>query len=73
MSEDTTGQRPIQWLSLPPRERILDRMSDLLLCAEDILMEVEPGAPSVPNGGGIRAVMQRVFDDVNSLMKQLSD
>jgi hypothetical protein len=73
MHWDTAEQRSVQWLSLPPRERILDRMSDLLLCAEDILVEVRAGAPSTPDAGDIRAVIERVFAEVNSLMKQLSD
>lgn len=73
MRHDTAEQRSIFWSSLPPREKILDRMSDLLLCVEDIRMEVESGGNAVPDPGGIRAVIQRVFDDVNSLMKQLSD
>ena len=73
MRHDTAEQRAVLWSSLPPRARILDRMSDLLLCVDDVRAEVESEAHAIQDVRAIRTVMERVFDDVNGLMKQLSD
>ena len=70
--ERQAERRPMQWALLQPRERILDRMADMLLCADDILEEMN-ATHFHSHGENVRTVIQRVFDDVNGLMKSMAD
>jgi hypothetical protein len=59
---------------LPMSERVLDKLADILLAADEILGIVRiperlPDSTSVT----IEASMQSVYDQVNELMKKLAD
>lgn len=61
----------IQRARLPAHERVLDRLGDLLFDAEEAI-EMLGGQDAV----GIRWMepkLRKVFEDVNEMMKRLSD
>jgi len=61
----------IGFASLPVRERVLDRLADLMLDADDILDFLDCDA-----AGELRDLapeIQQVFDHVNQLMERISD
>lgn len=58
-------------LSLPLQERVLDRLADLLFDADEVLDLLKR-----EDARGLQWVeeqVQRVYDDVNDVMKQLCD
>jgi len=50
-------------------ERVLDRIADLLIDADEILEMVR--AANVPELSWVEPHLQNVFDDVNAIMKRL--
>lgn len=57
--------------SVPLRERVLDRLADLMFCADDVLEMIgrePPGALHV-----CEQPVRRAYDSINSLMKSLCD
>ena len=57
--------------SVPLRERVLDRLADLMFCADDVLemLASEPAGPLHVCEKPVR----RAYDGINSLMKSLCD
>ena len=61
-------------IHLPMSERVLDKLADILYATDEILgmVRVEERMPD-PSMAGVELSMQRVYEQVNELMKQLSD
>lgn len=61
-------------IHLPMSERVLDKLADILLATDEILGMVrqQERVPD-PSITSVETSMQRVYDQVNDLMKQLSD
>jgi hypothetical protein len=57
--------------NVPLRERVLDRLADLMFCADDLLemLATEPAGPLHVCEKPVR----RTYDSINSLMKSLCD
>ena len=57
--------------NVPLRERVLDRLADLMFCADDVLemIATEPGGQLQVCEKPVR----RTYDSVNELMKSLCD
>lgn len=68
---DDIGEMPSRPDNVPLRERVLDRLADLMICADDILemLATEPGGPLRACQSPIRSV----YESINSLMKTLCD
>jgi len=64
----------IHAVHLPMSERVLDRLADILFATDEILdmVRVEERLPD-PTAVVVEASMQRVYEQVNELMKQLAD
>lgn len=64
----------IHAVHLPMSERVLDKLADILFATDEILEMVQTGdrLPD-PATVGVEASMQRVYEQVNELMKQLAD
>lgn len=59
---------------LPMSERVLDKLADILFASDEILAMIRiPERPPDPTSAVIDASVQRVYDQVNDLMKRLSD
>jgi hypothetical protein len=57
--------------AVPLRERVLDRLADLMFCADDVLEMIATEA-----GGPLQVCekpVRRAYDSINVLMKSLSD
>jgi hypothetical protein len=63
----TLGQRE----SIPPHERVLDRLADLLFDADDLLEMLR--AEDAMRIQWVEPRIQRVYDEVNEVMKRLCD
>jgi hypothetical protein len=59
---------------LPISERVLDRLADILFATDEILdmIRVEERAPDETTVA-VESSVQRVYDQVNELMKKLAD
>lgn len=61
-------------IHLPMSERVLDKLADILFATDEILgmvrMQERMPDPSITS---VETSMQRVYDQVNDLMKQLAD
>ena len=59
---------------LPMSERVLDKLADILFATDEILgmIRVEERLPD-PTEVEVESSMQSVYDQVNELMKRLSD
>ena len=59
---------------LPTSERVLDKLADILFATDEILgiVRVEERMPDA-NTVFIEEAVQRVYDQVNELMKRLAD
>lgn len=59
---------------LPMSERVLDRLADILFATDEILgmLRVEERLPD-PTEAEVESSMQSVYEQVNELMKRLSD
>lgn len=59
---------------LPMSERVLDKLADILFATDEILDMVrgEERAPD-PTSDVVESSMQRVYEQINELMKQLAD
>lgn len=57
--------------SVPLRERVLDRLADLMFCADEVLEMIgrEPAGPLHVCEKPVR----KAYDSINSLMKSLCD
>lgn len=58
-------------LSLPPHERVLDRLADLLFEADEVLEMLR--AEDTMRFQWVEPHIQRVYDEVNDVMKKLCD
>src|SRR5436190_21046572 len=58
--------------SIPLRERLLDRMGDLLFCAEDLLDMLE-GDDNRQSFEHCERPLRIAYDNINSLMQKLCD
>lgn len=56
---------------MPVHERVLDRLADLLVDADEILGMLD--AEDAANMRWVAPRVRSVYDEVNTLMKQLSD
>jgi hypothetical protein len=54
---------------LPVRERILDRLSDLMFCADEVLQMISADGSLAQCEKPVR----RAYDEINGLMKTLCD
>lgn len=69
--DEALSLTPVEWARMPIRERLLDRLGDLLLGADDVL-----GLLANEDAAAERWIVSRVtivYDEVNSLMKKLAD
>lgn len=59
---------------LPMSERVLDKLADILFATDEILdmVRIEERPPD-PTTEAIHTSVQRVYDQVNELMKKLAD
>lgn len=59
---------------IPMSERVLDKLADILFATDEILglVRVEERVPD-PTAVAVEQSMQRVYDQINELMKRLSD
>lgn len=64
----------IHAVHLPMSERVLDKLADILFATDEIL-EMVQGGDRLPDPAtvGVEASMQRVYEQVNELMKKLAD
>jgi len=64
----------MQAIHLPMSERVLDKLADILFATDEILdmVRVEERLPD-PTSVVVETSMQRVYEQVNELMKQLAD
>lgn len=62
-------------IHLPMSERVLDRLADILLATDEILGMVRPDEERMPDPSmaSVETSIQSVYDQVNELMKRLSD
>jgi protein-tyrosine-phosphatase len=65
-------------LHLPMSERVLDRLADILYATDEILGMVQTQTQTRerlpdPSMASVEMSMQRVYEQVNELMKQLAD
>jgi len=62
-------------IHLPMSERVLDKLADILFATDEILGMVRPDEERMPDPSmaSIETSMQSVYDQVNELMKRLSD
>lgn len=62
-------------IHLPMSERVLDRLADILLATDDILGMVRPDVERMPDPSmsTVETSIQSVYDQINELMKRLSD
>ena len=65
---------PVTALHLPMSERVLDKLADILFATDEILdmIRVEERLPD-PTTVVVEDSVQRVYDQINELMKKLSD
>ena len=59
---------------LPMSERVLDKLADILFATDEILdmIRVEERAPDATTVA-VESSVQRVYDQINELMKKLAD
>lgn len=59
---------------LPMSERVLDKLADILFATDEILdmIRVEERLPD-PTAAVVGDSVQRVYDQINELMKKLAD
>jgi hypothetical protein len=71
---DLINYDPVDAIHLPLSERVLDRLSDILLASDEILGMIASN-PLVPSDAtrSVERSVKTVYDQVNSLMKTLSD
>ena len=59
------------YLSLPPHERVLDRLAELLFAADETLETLS--ASDTSKLAWVKPHVQAVYNTVNEVMKKLSD
>lgn len=62
---------PVRHTSLPAYERILDRLAEMLIDTDEILEMLH--AEDASSVRWIEPVVQKVYDEVNDVMKRLCD
>ncbi|MGH9424526.1 MAG: hypothetical protein ACRD3J_31425 [Thermoanaerobaculia bacterium] len=70
--EETKPDIEVWSLSIPLRERLLDRMGDLLFCADDLLAMLS-SEENQHRFEQWERPLQSAYDSINSLMKSLCD
>ena len=70
--KDATPDLEVWPVSIPLHERLLDRMGDLLFCADDLLDMIECDE-NRRHFAEYEQSLRTVCDRVNSLMRKLSD
>lgn len=70
--KDATPDIEVWPESIPLRERLLDRMGDLLFCAEDLLdmLECDENRQTFRH---CERPLRIAYDNINSLMRKLCD
>jgi len=65
---------PVTAIQLPLSERVLDRLGDILFASDEIL-DMVATQHRFPDGSSreIEACVRRVYNQVNELMKKLTD
>lgn len=74
MGNTITRCDAVDAVSLPLAERLLDRLSDILLASDEILGMLATG-PLFP-GEAVRSIeepVREIYDRINELMKRLAD
>ena len=74
MNKATLSFDAVNAVHLPMSERVLDKLADILYATDEVLdmIRVEERLPD-PTTVTVAASMQKVYDQVNELMKQLAD
>ena len=74
MNKAHTEFDPIDAIYLPMSERVLDKLADILFATDEILdmIRVEERLPD-PTSVAVETSVQKVYDEVNELMKKLAD
>ena len=69
-----TEYDPVDAVHLPISERVLDKLGDILLASDEILgmIATNPQFPS-PTTRSVEDSVRKVYDQINELMKALSD
>jgi hypothetical protein len=62
----------MEWYELPLRERVADRLADLMLNADDLL-DMLAAEDARKDFRRVESSIRQVYDDVNILMKSLCD
>lgn len=71
----TEGSDALLELRLPLQERVVDKLADMLF-ASDMILDMLHGERSYDFSGQLTSVepsVRRVYDQINELMKQLTD
>lgn len=58
---------------LPLQERVLDKLADILFASDEILDMLRSEHPRSFDDDGVERCMEGIYQQVNELMKRLSD
>jgi hypothetical protein len=74
MNKATAIFEQVSTIHLPLSERVLDRLADILFATDEILDMIHTGERSPdPTTTTVERSVRHVYDEVNELMKKLSD
>jgi hypothetical protein len=70
----TQTSDPFLDLRMPLQERVVDKLADMLF-ASDMILDMLRDARTRDSGGltNVEPSVKRVYDEINELMKQLTD
>ncbi len=66
---DAAGDALFSYETLPPRERVLNRLADLMFCADDVLQMIAADRSLAQCEPPVRSA----YESINTLMKTLCD
>ena len=74
MRYSLTEYDPVDAVHMPITERVLDKLGDILLASDEILGMIATN-PLFPNDAtlSVEDSVRRVYDQINDLMKTISD
>ena len=67
--EDVADEALFSYETLPVRERVLNRLADLMFCADDVLQMISADSSLARCETPVRGA----YDSINTLMKTLCD
>jgi uncharacterized coiled-coil protein SlyX len=74
LSQTSDPSDPFLDLRMPLQERVVDKLADMLF-ASDMILDMLRDSRSRETGGlkHVEPSVKRVYDEINELMKQLTD